>query len=252
MDCSNSIVPTPIRRAPTGIAPSPSIPRRSTRIYIWPTNSIAREKRRLRHRTTTRIWKGSRGRRSRIVRRQIGSSPSSCAWRIARRVLRSPIWRCKSYRLAEKLAIQTRQPKLESVADVNEAALQAKAGSLSDALATLPARDFARRIRRRQQRCGSRLVRLRALSRRRRFSVAAGLCLPCKVRVSDAGASQRCAARRSFRSPQANGTAPWRRSDHDSSRSRSGSAGGAGASAIGHRRSRVTHPMSQLTLWFSC
>ena len=40
----------------------------------------------------------------------------------------------KSYRLAEKLAIETRQPKLESVADVNEAALQAKSGRLSDAL----------------------------------------------------------------------------------------------------------------------
>ncbi len=40
----------------------------------------------------------------------------------------------KSYRLAEKLAAQTRQSKLESVADVNEAALQAKAGRLTDAL----------------------------------------------------------------------------------------------------------------------
>ena len=40
----------------------------------------------------------------------------------------------KSYHLAEKLAVETRQPKLESVADVNEAALQAKAGKLTDAL----------------------------------------------------------------------------------------------------------------------
>jgi tetratricopeptide (TPR) repeat protein len=40
----------------------------------------------------------------------------------------------KSYHLAEKLATQTRQPKLESVADVNEAALQSKAGKLDDAL----------------------------------------------------------------------------------------------------------------------
>jgi tetratricopeptide (TPR) repeat protein len=40
----------------------------------------------------------------------------------------------KSYHLAEKLAAQTRQSKLESVADVNEAALQAKAGRLTDAL----------------------------------------------------------------------------------------------------------------------
>lgn len=40
----------------------------------------------------------------------------------------------KSYHLAEKLAVQTRQPKLESVAGVNEAALQAKAGRLSEAL----------------------------------------------------------------------------------------------------------------------
>jgi tetratricopeptide (TPR) repeat protein len=40
----------------------------------------------------------------------------------------------KSYHLAEKLAAQTRQPKLESVADVNEAALQSKTGKLDDAL----------------------------------------------------------------------------------------------------------------------
>jgi tetratricopeptide (TPR) repeat protein len=40
----------------------------------------------------------------------------------------------KSYHLAEKLATQTRQPKLESVADVNEAALQSKSGKLDDAL----------------------------------------------------------------------------------------------------------------------
>ncbi len=40
----------------------------------------------------------------------------------------------RSYRLAEKIAAQTRQSKLESVADVNEAALQAKAGKLTDAL----------------------------------------------------------------------------------------------------------------------
>jgi tetratricopeptide (TPR) repeat protein len=40
----------------------------------------------------------------------------------------------QSYRLAEKIAAQTRQTKLESVADVNEAVLQAKAGKLTDAL----------------------------------------------------------------------------------------------------------------------
>jgi tetratricopeptide (TPR) repeat protein len=40
----------------------------------------------------------------------------------------------KSYHLAEKLAVQTKQPRLESLADVNEAALQAKAGRLSEAL----------------------------------------------------------------------------------------------------------------------
>ncbi len=40
----------------------------------------------------------------------------------------------KSYHLAQKLAAQTRQPKLESMADVNEAALQAKAGKLGEAL----------------------------------------------------------------------------------------------------------------------
>jgi tetratricopeptide (TPR) repeat protein len=40
----------------------------------------------------------------------------------------------KSYHLAETLASQTRQPKLESVADVNEAALQAKIGKLGEAL----------------------------------------------------------------------------------------------------------------------
>ncbi len=40
----------------------------------------------------------------------------------------------KSYRLAEKLAAQTHQTKLESLADVSEAALEAKAGKLSEAL----------------------------------------------------------------------------------------------------------------------
>ncbi|MGA7909496.1 MAG: hypothetical protein WCA16_18965 [Candidatus Sulfotelmatobacter sp.] len=40
----------------------------------------------------------------------------------------------KSYHLAEQIAAQTKQSKLESVADVNEAALQAKAGKLSEAL----------------------------------------------------------------------------------------------------------------------
>jgi len=40
----------------------------------------------------------------------------------------------KSYHLAEKLSAQTRQTKLESVADVNEAALQAKIGKLGEAL----------------------------------------------------------------------------------------------------------------------
>jgi tetratricopeptide (TPR) repeat protein len=40
----------------------------------------------------------------------------------------------KSYRLAEKLARETDQKKLESVADVNEAALQAKTGQLDEAL----------------------------------------------------------------------------------------------------------------------
>jgi tetratricopeptide (TPR) repeat protein len=40
----------------------------------------------------------------------------------------------RSYQLAEKLASQTRQPKLESVADINEAALQAKTGKLGEAL----------------------------------------------------------------------------------------------------------------------
>jgi tetratricopeptide (TPR) repeat protein len=40
----------------------------------------------------------------------------------------------KSYHLAETLASQTRQPTLESVADINEAALQAKTGKLGEAL----------------------------------------------------------------------------------------------------------------------
>jgi tetratricopeptide (TPR) repeat protein len=40
----------------------------------------------------------------------------------------------RSYHLAEKLAAQTRQAKLESVADVNEAALQSKTGKLDEAL----------------------------------------------------------------------------------------------------------------------
>jgi len=40
----------------------------------------------------------------------------------------------RSYHLAEKLAVETNQAKLESVADVNEAALQAKTGKSSEAL----------------------------------------------------------------------------------------------------------------------
>jgi tetratricopeptide (TPR) repeat protein len=40
----------------------------------------------------------------------------------------------QSYRMAEKLALQTRQTKLESLADVNEAALLAKAGRLNEAV----------------------------------------------------------------------------------------------------------------------
>jgi tetratricopeptide (TPR) repeat protein len=40
----------------------------------------------------------------------------------------------KSYRLAEKVARETGQKKLESVAEVNEAALQAKSGQLDEAL----------------------------------------------------------------------------------------------------------------------
>jgi tetratricopeptide (TPR) repeat protein len=39
----------------------------------------------------------------------------------------------KSYQLAERLAVQTKQPKLESVADVNEAALVAHSGRSSEA-----------------------------------------------------------------------------------------------------------------------
>ena len=40
----------------------------------------------------------------------------------------------QSYRLAEKIALQTGQAKLESLADVNEAELQAKTGKIDDAL----------------------------------------------------------------------------------------------------------------------
>jgi tetratricopeptide (TPR) repeat protein len=40
----------------------------------------------------------------------------------------------KSYQLAEKLALQTNMTKLESIADVNEADLQARGGRLDDAL----------------------------------------------------------------------------------------------------------------------
>ena len=40
----------------------------------------------------------------------------------------------RAYHLAEKLAVQTGQAKLESVADVDEAALQAKSGKLGEAL----------------------------------------------------------------------------------------------------------------------
>jgi tetratricopeptide (TPR) repeat protein len=40
----------------------------------------------------------------------------------------------KSYQLAEKLASQTHETKLESVANVNDAALQARAGNLDEAL----------------------------------------------------------------------------------------------------------------------
>ncbi len=40
----------------------------------------------------------------------------------------------QSYHMAETLAVQTKQAKLESIADVNEAELQAKAGKLDEAL----------------------------------------------------------------------------------------------------------------------
>jgi tetratricopeptide (TPR) repeat protein len=40
----------------------------------------------------------------------------------------------ESYHLAEELAFQTKQPRLESVADVNEAGLQARSGKLGEAL----------------------------------------------------------------------------------------------------------------------
>ena len=40
----------------------------------------------------------------------------------------------KSYQMAETLAMQMHQPKLESVADVNEAQLQARTGKLDEAL----------------------------------------------------------------------------------------------------------------------
>ena len=40
----------------------------------------------------------------------------------------------KSYHLAEKLALQTKMTKLESMADVNEADLQARGGKFDDAL----------------------------------------------------------------------------------------------------------------------
>jgi tetratricopeptide (TPR) repeat protein len=40
-----------------------------------------------------------------------------------------------AYHLAEKLAVETHQEKLESIADVNEAALQSKSGKVDDALA---------------------------------------------------------------------------------------------------------------------
>jgi tetratricopeptide (TPR) repeat protein len=40
----------------------------------------------------------------------------------------------KSYHLAEGLSVETHDPKLQSIADVNEAALQAKSGRISAAL----------------------------------------------------------------------------------------------------------------------
>jgi tetratricopeptide (TPR) repeat protein len=40
----------------------------------------------------------------------------------------------QSYQLAAKIAAQTKQPKLESIADVNEAALQGEAGKIGEAL----------------------------------------------------------------------------------------------------------------------
>lgn len=40
----------------------------------------------------------------------------------------------KSYEMAEKLAVQTGKPKLESIAEINEAALRAKSGRLDEAL----------------------------------------------------------------------------------------------------------------------
>ncbi len=75
-----------------------------------------------------------RGNRRRIDLRLTKSSPLCCAWQIARRIHRRSDLAVKSYHLAEKLAAQTGQAKLESVADVNEAALQSKTGKLTEAL----------------------------------------------------------------------------------------------------------------------
>ena len=141
------------------------------------TNWIAKARRRPRPRTTTRFSKRSRG--SRAQDRPAPDQVIAIVLRMADCQARSSQTglAVKSYHLAEKLAAQTRQTKLESVADVNEAALQAKAGKLDDALQLYQhALQLDTSIGDNSASAAG-LVRLRPLSGRCGISGAAGLCL---------------------------------------------------------------------------
>ena len=97
-------------------------------------NWIARARHGLRRHTTSHSWKRLRVSALRIVRAAdkviaIVLRMADCQFRSSQTELSA-----KSYHLAEKLAAQTGQGKLESVADVNDAALQTKTGKLDEAL----------------------------------------------------------------------------------------------------------------------
>ena len=203
--------PRPHRRGSRQLGPSSRRrPRSSTSlISTSPTNSIAKASPATLLPPTTilssaRLHNCSR----RIVQRPTKSSPSHMRMADCQARSSQPELALKSYSLAEKLAAQTRQPNLESLADVNEAALQSKSGNSRLRSSALPARHRARQpnLRRRRQR--RRLVRLRKISRRLRLLPASRLCLHPEIGLRVAITQPRRDPARPRRNPAANRKAP--------------------------------------------